>query len=137
MSQRGRQVYEVNQRETSVAIASSAELVVMAYDRMLEHLRLAIEAMQRGEDAAEPVGKALDLITDGLQSCLDHARGGEVARNLDTLYNWACAEILRGRLRRDAQCLQSVLDVMTPVADAWRQQAAGPALRPALAAAAA
>ena len=123
MTQRGREVYEVNQRETSVAIASSADLVVLAYDRMLEQLRLACEGLQRGEDVAEPVGKALDLITDGLQSCLDHQRGGDIATNLDTLYNWACAEILRGRLRRDEACLQSVIRVLEPVAQAWRIQA--------------
>ena len=123
MSQRGRQVYEDNQRETSVAIASPAELVVMAYDRMFEHLRQAIDGLAQGQDVAEPVGKALDLITDGLQSCLDRERGGEVASNLDTLYNWACAEILRARLRRDASCLNNVLQVLTPVAEAWRQQA--------------
>lgn len=130
MSQRGRQVYETNQRETSVAIASPAELVVMAYDRMFEHLRAAIDGLQRGDDVAEPVGKALDLITDGLQSCLDRQRGGEVASNLDTLYNWACAEILRGRLRRDAQCLHNVLQVLEPVAEAWRLQAQSDALAP-------
>ena len=123
MSQRGRQVYEDYQRETSVAIASPAELVVMAYERMLEQLRIAISLMQQGQDVAEPVGKALDLITDGLQSCLDHERGGEVASNLNKLYNWACAEILRGRLRRDPQCLQKVIDTFEPVADAWRVQA--------------
>ena len=130
MSQRGRQVYEVNQRETSVAIASPAELVVMAYDRMFEHLRTAIDGLQRGDDVGEPVGKALDLITDGLQSCLDPERGGDVARNLDTLYNWACAEILRGRLRREPQCLQNVLEVLEPVAEAWRVQAQTEALAP-------
>lgn len=130
MSQRGRQVYEDNQRETSVAIASPAELVVMAYDRMFEQLRTAIEGLQRGDDVAVPVGKALDLITDGLQSCLDRERGGEVARNLDTLYNWACAEILRGRLRRDPQCLKTVLDVFQPVAEAWRLQARSGSLAP-------
>lgn len=130
MSQRGRQVYETNQRETSVAIASPAELVVMAYDRMFEHLRAGIEGLERGEDVAEPVGKALDLITDGLQSCLDRQRGGEVASNLDTLYDWACAEILRGRLRRDVQCLQNVLRVLEPVAEAWRLQAQSDALAP-------
>jgi flagellar protein FliS len=135
MSQRGRQVYEVTQRETSVAIASPAELVVMAYSRMMEHLRLAIEGLQRGDDVAEPVGKALDLITDGLQSCLDRERGGEVAANLDTLYNWACAEILRGRLRRDPQCLQNVINVLAPVAQAWEFQAQGGPKMPDLAAA--
>lgn len=120
---RGREVYETNQRETSVAIATPPELVVMVYDRMFEQLRLVLSGLQAGQDVAEPAGKALDLITDGLQSCLDRERGGEVAQNLDLLYNWACAEILRGRLRRDPKPIEAVLRVLSPVAEAWREQA--------------
>ena len=120
---RGREVYETNQRETSVAIATPPELVVMVYDRMFEQLRLVLSGLQAGQDVAEPAGKALDLITDGLQSCLDHERGGEVAQNLDLLYNWACAEILRGRLLRDPAPIEAVLRVLSPVAEAWREQA--------------
>jgi hypothetical protein len=45
---RGREVYETNQRETSVAIATPSELVVMVYDRMFEQLRLVLAGLQAG-----------------------------------------------------------------------------------------
>jgi flagellar protein FliS len=127
---RGREVYETNQRETSVAIATPPELVVMVYDRLFEQLRMALSGLQADLDVAEPAGKALDLITDGLQSCLDRERGGEVAQNLDLLYNWACAEILRARLRRDPAPIEAVLRVLSPVAEAWREQAQALADKP-------
>ena len=91
--------YGDQQRESDVAIASPMELVALTYERLLELLRLGEERMRQGSDAAEPLGKALQLITDGLQSCLNAQQGGEVASNLNLLYNWACAEILRARLR--------------------------------------
>ena len=72
---------------------------------------------------SEPLGKALQLITDGLQSCLNAQQGGEVASNLNLLYNWACAEILRARLRSEPQRLLAVRQVLSPVAQAWRIQA--------------
>ena len=128
---RGREVYETNQRETSVAIATPSELVVMVYDRMFEQLRLVLTGLKAGQDVAEPAGKALDLITDGLQSCLDRERGGEVAQNLDLLYNWACAEILRARLRLDPGPIEGELRVLSPVAEAWREQAKAVADGPA------
>lgn len=123
MSFHARQVYATHQRESSVAIASSAQLVVMTYDRLLEHVRLAQSQMAQGQDAAVALSKALDLITDGLQSCLDLQRGGDIAKNLNFLYDWACREILRARLRQDPQRLQDVLNVFTPLAQAWQEQA--------------
>lgn len=116
--------YADYQRETDVQIATPMELVALTYERLLDLLRQSEEMMGRGDDAATPLSKALQLITDGLQSCLNADQGGEVARNLNVLYNWACAEILRARLRRDPQLLASVRKVLTPVAEAWRIQAA-------------
>jgi len=123
MSFMTRKNYADQQRESDVAIASPLELVALSYERLIELLRLGEERMREGQDAAETLGKALQLITDGLQSCLNADQGGEVARNLNVLYNWACAEILRARLRRDPQLLASVRQVLTPVAQAWRTQA--------------
>jgi flagellar secretion chaperone FliS len=115
--------YGDQQRESDVAIASPMELVALTYERLLELLRLGEERMRQGSDAAEPLSKALQLITDGLQSCLNAQQGGEVASNLNLLYNWACAEILRARLRSEPQRLLAVRQVLSPVAQAWRIQA--------------
>jgi flagellar protein FliS len=115
--------YGDQQRESDVAIASPMELVALTYERLLELLRLGEERMRQGGDAAEPLSKALQLITDGLQSCLNAQQGGEVASNLNLLYNWACAEILRARLRSEPQRLLAVRQVLSPVAQAWRIQA--------------
>ena len=119
-----RKDYADYQRETSVAIASPLELVALSYERLLELLRVGEERMRAGQDTAEILTKALQLITDGLQSCLDKNKGGEVANNLDVLYQWACAEILRARLRSNPELLADVRRVLAPVADAWRVQAA-------------
>jgi flagellar protein FliS len=115
--------YGDQQRESDVAIASPMELVALTYERLLELLRLGEERMRQGGDAAEPLSKALQLITDGLQSCLNAQQGGEVASNLNLLYDWACAEILRARLRSEPQRLLAVRQVLSPVAQAWRVQA--------------
>jgi flagellar protein FliS len=123
MSFMSRKNYADEQRESNVAIASPVELVALSYERLLELLRQGEERMREGGDAAEPLGKALQLITDGLQSCLNSDQGGEIANNLNLLYNWACAEILRARLRSDPQLLLAVRQVLTPVAEAWRIQA--------------
>lgn len=126
MSFMSRKNYADQQRESDVAIASPMELVALSYERLLDLLRIGEDLMRQGgkaEDTADTLGKALQLITDGLQSCLDAEQGGEMARNLDLLYKWACAEILRARLRTEPQRLAAVRQVLTPVAEAWRIQA--------------
>ena len=123
MSFSARKNYSDYQRESNVAIASPVELVALTYERLLELLRLGQERLEQGQDAGEELGKALQLITDGLQSCLDGQQGGEVAAKLNLLYNWACAEILRARLRKDPKLLADVQRVLAPVALAWRTQA--------------
>lgn len=123
MNMRAHQAYATTQRETAVAAARPVELVVMVYERVLEHLRVAQLQMADGEDPVEAVVKSIELITSGLQACLDFEQGAEVAANLDSIYEWACRELLRGRLRRDPSILQGVIDTMTPLAEAWRQLA--------------
>ena len=67
--------------------------------------------------------KAVDLITTGLEACLDKAQGGEIAENLAVIYDWANREIMLARLRRDPQMLQGVINAMQPLAEAWREHA--------------
>ena len=123
MNMRAHQAYATTQRETAVASARPAELVAMVYERLLEHLRTALLQMAEGQDPVDALTKALELITTGLQACLDMDQGGEIAANLDSIYDWASREILRARLRRDPAILRTVMDTLTPLAEAWRHHA--------------
>ncbi len=123
MNMRAHQAYANTQRETAVASARPAELVSMVYERLLQHLRTAQLQMAQGQDPAGALTKALELITTGLQACLDLEQGGEIAANLDSLYDWACRDILLARLRRDPAIVAKVIETFEPLAEAWRQLA--------------
>lgn len=123
MNMRAHRAYAATQRETAVSSARPIDLVVMVYERLLDHLRSAQLQMAAGTDPQESLTKALELITTGLESCLDMARGGEIAQNLAAIYEWASRDILLARLRRDPQLIQGVIDAMSSLAQAWRQHA--------------
>ncbi len=123
MNMRAHRAYAATQRETAVSSARPIDLVVMVYDRLLDHLRSAQLQMASGADPVESLTKALELITTGLQSCLDMERGGEIARNLAAIYEWASRDILRARLRKDPELIQGVIDALLPLSQAWRQHA--------------
>lgn len=65
-----------------------AKQIVMLYDGVLRHIANARSAVleRRINDRFMAVQKAT-LILEALQSCLDHDNGGDIAPQLDRLYN--------------------------------------------------
>ena len=123
MTMRSHRAYAATQRETGVSSARPIDLVVMVYARLLDHLRSAQFQMAEGTDASESLTKAVELITTGLEACLDKAQGGEIAENLAVIYDWANREIMLSRLRRDSEKLQGVINALQPLSEAWREHA--------------
>ena len=123
MTTRSHRAYAATQRETSVSSAKPVELVAMVYQRLLDHLHTGKIQMVEGADSSESLTKAIDLITTGLESCLDKEKGGEIAQNLALIYDWAGKEIIRARLRRDPEMLQGVINAFVPLAEAWLEHA--------------
>jgi len=81
MTMRAHRTYAATQRETSVSSAKPVELVAMVYQRLLDHLQTGKIQMAEGSDSSESLTKAIDLITTGLESCLDKEKGGEIAQS--------------------------------------------------------
>ena len=123
MTTRSHRAYAATQRETSVSSARPVELVVMVYQRLLDHLQTGKIQMAEGADSSESLTKAIDLITTGLESCLDKEKGGEIAQNLAFIYDWAGKEIIRARIRRDPEMIQGVINAFVPLAEAWLEHA--------------
>jgi flagellar protein FliS len=123
MTTRSHRAYADTQRETSVSSAKPVELVALVYQRLLDHLHTGQVQMREGADSSESFTKAIDLITTGLESCLDKEKGGEIAQNLALIYDWAGKEIIRARLCRDPEMIQGVINAFVPLAEAWREHA--------------
>ena len=123
MTMRAHRTYAATQRETSVSSARPVELVAMVYQRLLDHLFTGKVLMSEGAGSSESLTKAIDLITTGLESCLDKEKGGEIAQNLAFMYDWAGKEIIRARLRRDPEMIQGVINAFVPLAEAWMEHA--------------
>lgn len=119
MNMRARQFYQTVQQETTVATASPGELIILVYERILEHLRDADRIIAEEGDCGVSITKALELMDQGLAATLDFEKGGEVAVNLDALYDWCMRSMLRVRLRRDRTLLAEIINVLNPLLDGW------------------
>ena len=119
MNTRAAKMYAENNTHTSVVSADSGQLIVLVYERIFDHLKVAKLALENEQYAIEPFTKAHDLMQQGLLACLDYENGGDVAQSLGAVYEWALREILNARLTKSPAKVQEVFDVLAPQYDGW------------------
>ena len=121
--------------ETSVVDANPHRLIAMLFEGARAAINLASAAMQRGDVLAKvrAIDKAISIIGQGLQASLDHQRGGEIAVQLNNLYDYMLRRLLLANANNDLTILAEVDALLVPLQDAWH--AIGQAGQPAAAAA--
>jgi flagellar secretion chaperone FliS len=117
-----------------------ARQVVLLYDGAIRRIKEARDAIGRRaiKERYVAIAKAAAII-DALQACLDHERGGEIARNLDQLYTYFGLRLQRINLRDDVQVCDELVERLGELRASWAQiadagaapGAAGPAAPPA------
>ena len=109
----------------AAASSDRMQLILRMMQGALDRLAAAGGHMARGEQGlkGEALGRAVRLI-DGLRSCLDKERGGEIAANLAALYEYMTRRLTEANLRNDPRCLSEVADLMEQIRSGWEQMAA-------------
>ena len=117
-------------KKASVNTASQAELVVLLYEGAVK--KLASASSKFGPDGKLPVAniesfssdvlRAEEIITE-LQFSLDMQKGGEIARNLMSLYLYFNDQLRSANISKNKEKIDSVLNMMSQLADSWRQAA--------------
>jgi flagellar protein FliS len=106
--------------QTGVENASPHKLIQMLLDGAIEKVQLARGYMERGDVArkCETVSWAMAIV-DGLRSSLDLRRGGEVAENLDALYDYMLRRLAEANLANDLAMLDEVARLLNEIRDGW------------------
>jgi flagellar secretion chaperone FliS len=119
----GSQAYKQVSLETSVSQASPHQLIVLLFDGALNAIQLADLYIQKGNIAGKgkAISKAINIIDNGLKSCLDLEKGGEIAENLDQLYHYISHQLVLANLHNDKEKLQTCFNLLDNVAQAWRE----------------
>jgi flagellar secretion chaperone FliS len=114
-----KQYHSVNIR-AQVAEASPHRLIQMLMEGGLSKLAQARGAMERGQLAlkGELIGHAISII-GGLREGLDLAQGGEVASNLDRLYEYMGARLLEANMKGSAEMLDEVTGMLREIKSSW------------------
>lgn len=110
--------YQQNQIDT----ASREQILIMLYDGAIRFTRQAREAMDSGDDKTkmEKISRAMAIVTE-FSNTLDREVGGEIADNLDALYQFMIRELTSANLQNDPEKLEVVIGLLTDLRETWMQ----------------
>jgi len=109
-------------RQGAARGATPVGQVVALYDTILRDFRRASAAFDCADIEARifEMNHALTVIAE-LQNTLDFGRGGDAAKRLNNFYELARYLILQANVSPAASAFQRLIDLFTPLRQAWQQ----------------
>jgi len=98
------------------------ELVKLLFIGLTDRIAMARAALAKEdrEARATAVTKAQKILF-GLRDSLDFESGGELALNLDGLYDYCIRRLTAAHAREDDDIFSEVMDLMVSIRDAWKE----------------
>ncbi|HEW92228.1 MAG TPA: flagellar export chaperone FliS [Thermotogaceae bacterium] len=108
--------------ENQIMTASPAKLIALLYDGAVDFIEKAKENIKAKDyiSANENIKKAQDIIME-LNLSLDIERGGEIAKNLRSLYNYFYRRLLEANVKKDTNILEEVKEFIKDLSDVWKE----------------
>jgi flagellar protein FliS len=105
---------------SGVEAASPHRLIQMLFEGVLERLAQAKGAMQQRQVArkGELIGKAINIV-GGLQGSLNDKEGGDLATNLDSLYDYIIRRLMQANYENDPVILDECGRLLSELKSAW------------------
>lgn len=116
------QAYKETGTSTAIMDATPHQLTALLFKALLDKLAIAEGAISRGDVPArcDAISKATNIVIE-LKSSLDHENGGEVASELDRLYEFSISELLDANSQKSIEKIRSVRAVISQINEAWIQ----------------
>ncbi len=134
VSNRSAAAYRRASIEASVDMADPHKLVSLLFDALQRHIGSAKIAMQGGDIPAKcaQISNALRILEEGLKAPLNLEEGGDIASNLNALYDYCITRLVWANARNEVSALDEVAGLIHTLASGWQQiEGKGPAyLRP-------
>lgn len=128
------QQYGQNQyRKTQVATVDRGRLIVLLYEGAISFLTKAEASLADGDipGAANLINRAQDII-DELNASLNMDQGGDIAANLRRLYLFMGDQLVRAKVKAEAEPLRDVSRMLVTLNEAWREAVSKPEAREVL-----
>lgn len=109
-------------KKTSVETASKEQILLMLYQAAIKNCKKAIEAIEQKNLAkkGEYIGKMQDIIVE-LSNSLDFEVGGDVAKELASLYDYILYSSTQANIKIEKAPLEGCLRVLNTLYDGWTE----------------
>jgi len=120
MYQSGASQYQKVNVTSEVLDADPHRLIQLLMEAALTRMAQAKGAIQRTDisEKATLLGRVNEIIQT-LQSSLDHNQGGELAQNLDRLYDYMIRRLLEASSKNSTEMIDEVMGLMLEVKTGW------------------
>jgi flagellar protein FliS len=107
-------------RENDIHGATAVKLVVLLYEQLIHDLNQAAEAIEQNqiEVRTKRINHAI-LVIGYLQSALDFASGGKVAKDLENFYNVLRQELVQVQFQPSGKGIRQQITDVLAVREAW------------------
>lgn len=126
-SRRESHTYAQVDLHSQVTGASPHRLIAMLFDGAHNAILRANIYFETGNISkrGEMISKAINIIDNGLRASLDHQRGGDIAQEMEMLYEYMSRTLLECNMRNDPGQLLLVDRLLMNLAETWKEIAPG------------
>jgi len=106
--------------QSTILDATPHRLIQMLMEGVLDRLHSAKGCMAQGKMAEKGklIGAAISIV-EGLRASLDMNAGGEIAGNLDALYEYMNRRLFEANVKNDAAAVEEVANLMAEIKAGW------------------
>ncbi|RCW47708.1 MULTISPECIES: flagellar export chaperone FliS [unclassified Halanaerobium] len=118
---RGRNA-EQQYKQMQIKTAGPGKLLLMLYQGSIKFMKVAVKEIEMNniEAAHENIIKAQNIILE-LKGTLNKEQGGEIAKNLERLYNFIYQELLRANLRKEKEHIENVIPLVEELFESYQE----------------
>jgi len=114
--------YQNAYKKASVNTLDQNKLIIMLYDGAIKNANFAVEYMKSGEieKVHDSLIKTKNIVTE-LLATLNMDNGGEIAKNLKSLYSYMFSQLIEANMDKKSKPVLTVIDLLKELRGAWVQ----------------
>lgn len=93
----------------------------MLYEGAIKFTKLAVKAMEEKKiaDKGHYIGRAYDIVME-LNNTLDHKIGGDISKNLESLYIFMMDQYTKANFKNDDKPLKENIKILENLYEGWQ-----------------
>ena len=114
--------YQNAYKKASVNTLDQNKLIIMLYDGAIKNANFAVEYIKSGEieKVHDSLIKTKNIVTE-LLATLNMEHGGEIAKNLKSLYSYMFSLLIEANMEKKSKPVLTVIDLLKELRGAWVQ----------------